>query len=57
MALCERARDCLSRYLLLVQLRVAGEDHACWLEKQLRLIDQVGLSEYLRSHTGAVEGT
>ena len=46
MALCERARDYVSRDLLLVQLRDTEEDHAYWLEKQLRLIRMLGLPLY-----------
>ena len=52
MALCERARDYVSRDLLLVQLRDTEEDHAYWLEKQLGLIDKMGLPNYLQSQTG-----
>ena len=49
MALCERVRDYVSRDLLLVQLRDTEEDHAYWLEKQLGLIDRMGLPNYLQS--------
>ena len=49
MALCERVRDYVSRDLLLVQLRDTEEDHAYWLEKQLGLIDKMGLPNYLQS--------
>ena len=52
MALCERARDYVSRDLLMVQLRDTEEDHAYWLEKQLGLIDKMGLPNYLQSQTG-----
>ena len=53
MALCERARDYVSRDLLLVQLRDTEEDHAYWLEKQLGLIEKMGLPNYLQSQTGS----
>ena len=49
MALCERVRDYVSRDLLLAQLRDTEEDHAYWLEKQLGLIDKIGLPNYLQS--------
>ena len=53
MALCEKARDYVSRDLLLVQLHDTEEDHAYWLEKQLGLIDKVGLPHYLQSQMGS----
>lgn len=46
MALCERLGDYSSRDLLLAQLRDTEEDHTYWLEKQLRLIEQVGPENY-----------
>ncbi len=52
MALCEAAGDYVSRDLLLVQLRDTEEDHAYWLEKQLSLIDKIGLPNYLQSQMG-----
>ena len=52
MALCERQRDFVSRDLLLAQLRDTEEDHAYWLEKQLGLIDRIGLPNYLQSQMG-----
>ena len=48
-ALCEQHRDYVSRDILLAQLRDTEEDHAYWLEKQLGLIDKVGLQNYLQS--------
>ncbi|WP_313083290.1 bacterioferritin [Pulveribacter sp.] len=51
-ALCERQRDYVTRDLLLAQLRDTEEDHAYWLEKQLSLIEQVGLQNYLQSQMG-----
>lgn len=48
-ALCEEHGDYVSRDILLQQLRDTEEDHAYWLEKQLSLIEQVGLQNYLQS--------
>jgi bacterioferritin len=48
-ALCEQHRDYVSRDILLAQLRDTEEDHAYWLEKQLGLIDRIGLQNYLQS--------
>lgn len=49
MALCEQHRDFVTRELLLVLLDDTERDHAHWLEQQLRLIDQVGLPNYLQA--------
>ncbi|NYT84158.1 bacterioferritin [Pollutimonas harenae] len=46
MALCEELRDYSSRDMLQAQLNDTEEDHTYWLEKQLRLIEQVGLQNY-----------
>lgn len=51
MELCESVRDYVSRDLLLAQLRDTEEDHAYWLEKQLGLIDKMGLPNYLQSQS------
>ncbi len=51
-AACEQARDYVSRDMLLVQLEDTEMDHAYYLEKQLRLIDAVGLPNYLQSQMG-----
>lgn len=48
-ALCEEHGDYVSRDILLQQLRDTEEDHAYWLEKQLSLIESVGLQNYLQS--------
>ena len=48
-ALCEQHQDYVSREMLVDQLKDTEEDHAHWLEQQLRLIDQVGLKNYLQS--------
>src|SRR5690554_5091845 len=53
MALCEEVADFNTRDLLLAQLRDTEEDHAYWLEKQLNLIQQVGLQNYLQSQLGS----
>jgi len=57
MALCESVGDYHSRDLLLAQLRDTEEDHAYWLEKQLRLIDEIGLANYLQSQMGEAAQT
>ena len=49
MALCEQHADYVSRDILLAQLRDTEEDHAYWLEKQLGLIEKIGLPNYLQS--------
>ena len=48
-AQCEQAEDYVSREMLRVQLDDTEMDHAYFLEKQLRLIGLVGLSNYLQS--------
>lgn len=48
-AACEKAQDYVSRDMLGVQLEDTEMDHAYYLEKQLRLIDQVGLQNYKQS--------
>ncbi|WP_404302135.1 bacterioferritin [Alicycliphilus denitrificans] len=52
-ALCETHRDYVSRAMLLAQLRDTEEDHAYWLEKQIGLIDKLGLQNYLQSQAEA----
>ena len=49
-ALCERERDFVTRDLLLPQLRDTEEDHAYWLEQQLRLIKLLGIENYQQSN-------
>ncbi|HUH56893.1 MAG TPA: bacterioferritin [Pseudomonadales bacterium] len=49
MALCEQHGDYVTRDMLLSQLRDTEEDHTYWLEKQLRLIEMLGLENYLQS--------
>ncbi|GAA6130621.1 bacterioferritin [Halopseudomonas sabulinigri] len=48
-ALCEKVGDYPSREMLEVQLKDTEEDHAYWLEQQLRLIKMVGENNYLQS--------
>jgi len=52
-AACEKAQDYVSRDMLQVQLEDTEVDHAYFLEKQLRLIDLVGLPNYLQSQMGS----
>ena len=47
--LCELEQDYQTREMLEKQLDDTEVDHAYWLEKQLRLIDQIGLQNYLQS--------
>ena len=49
MAACEKAQDYVSRDMLAVQLEDTEMDHAYYLEKQLRLIEQVRLQNYKQS--------
>jgi len=47
--LCERVQDFQTREILEQLLADTEEDHAYWLEIQLRLIKQIGLANYLQS--------
>ena len=49
MAACEKAQDYVSRDMLGVQLEDTEIDHAYFLEKQLKLIELVGLQNYQQS--------
>ena len=49
MVLCEQHHDFQTRDILLAQLKDTEEDHAYWLEKQLALIDTIGLPNYLQA--------
>ena len=53
-AMCEEAHDYVTREMLVVQLKDTEEDHAHWLEQQLRLIDMIGLPNYLQSQMAEV---
>ncbi|MBX3629109.1 MAG: bacterioferritin [Nitrosomonas sp.] len=46
---CEQERDYQTREILEQLLADTEEDHAYWLEKQLYLIDKIGLQNYLQS--------
>ncbi|ELV08334.1 bacterioferritin [Wohlfahrtiimonas chitiniclastica] len=46
--LCEEEQDYVTRDMLVVQLKDTEEDHAHWLEKQLRLIKTISLPNYLQ---------
>jgi len=48
-ACCEQEHDYQTREILEVMLADTEEDHAYWLEKQLGLIDKIGLRNYLQS--------
>lgn len=48
-ALCEQESDYQTREILEVMLADTEEDHTYWLEKQLGLIEKVGLQNYLQS--------
>ena len=47
--LCEENQDYVTRQLLVDQLKDTEEDHAHWLEQQLRLIKVLGEQNYLPS--------
>lgn len=48
-AVCEQEQDYQTRDILRQMLADTEEDHAYWLEKQLGLIDKIGLQNYLQS--------
>lgn len=48
-AICETEQDYQTRELLRIMLEDTEEDHAYWLEKQLGLINKIGLPNYLQS--------
>jgi bacterioferritin len=48
-AACEKAQDYVTREMLVTQLDDTEMDHAYWLEKQLQLIELVGLQNYQQS--------
>ncbi|NRA20127.1 MAG: bacterioferritin [Oceanospirillaceae bacterium] len=48
-AICETEKDYQTREILEKLLEDTEEDHAYWLEKQLGLIDKIGLPNYLQS--------
>lgn len=56
-ALCEKHQDFVTRKELLVLLDDTEMDHAHYLEQQLRLIQMMGLQNYLQSQMGQEAGT
>ena len=50
--ICEKEQDYDTRRILSKLLEDTEMDHAYWLERQLRLIDMVGLKNYLQSQMG-----
>jgi len=48
-SLCEKKKDYQTREILEVLLDDTESDHMYWLEKQLGLIDKIGLQNYLQS--------
>lgn len=55
--LCDSLQDYVSRDMLVTQLRDTEEDHSYWLEKQIGLIDKMGLQNYLQSQARGSLGT
>ncbi|WP_058834335.1 bacterioferritin [Luteimonas abyssi] len=55
-ALCEQHQDFVSREVLVLQMSDTEEDHAYWLEQQLRLIRMIGLENYQQSQMGEAAG-
>lgn len=53
MAACEQAQDYVTRDMLGVQLEDTEMDHAYYLEKQIGLIELVGLANYQQSQMGS----
>lgn len=52
-ALCEQEGDFVSREILVTQLDDTEQDHAYWLEQQLRLIKMLGLANYQQAQMSA----
>ena len=50
--ICETNQDFVSRDMLVKQIEDTEMDHAYFLEKQIRLIELVGLENYLQSQLG-----
>ena len=51
-AICEANQDFVSRDMLVQQIEDTEMDHAYFLEKQIRLIELVGIENYLQSQLG-----
>lgn len=56
-ALAEDKRDYITREVLVSLLDDTEEDHVYWLEQQLRLIDALGIENYLQSQMGEVSSS
>lgn len=56
-AVCEAEKDYETRAILRELLSDTEEDHTHWLEQQLRLIDALGLQNYLQSATGGLSSS
>jgi len=52
-AICEANQDFVSRDMLVQQIEDTEMDHAYFLEKQIRLIELVGIENYLQSQLGS----
>ncbi len=52
-SICETEGDYQSREILEKLLEDTEEDHIYWLEKQLWLIDKIGLQNYTQSYMGS----
>jgi len=50
-AVCETEKDYVSRQVLVGLLEDTEEDHLYWCEKQLGLIEKMGLENYIQSKT------
>lgn len=50
-AVCEAEADYVSRQVLLGLLKDTEEDHIYWCERQLGLIEKMGLENYIQSQT------
>jgi bacterioferritin len=48
-AVCEKKQDYVTRDILLLLLDDTERDHAYWLEQQLKLIEAIGLQNYLQT--------
>ena len=51
-SICEKERDYQTREILNQLLEDTEMDHAYWLEKQLGLIERLGLENYLQTQVG-----
>ena len=51
-AICEEAQDYETRSILEKLIEDTEMDHTRWLEKQLGLIDKIGLQNYIQSQMG-----